>query len=162
MSSGRRIGIVLAGIGLVIALIMVVQMLADRDGDRTRPAEPATSVVVSEGRLVLPPRARQPAQLYLKIANRGTNAIYVTAVAVRQAREADFFDTSRPSPLRVENVMVEPGQVVSIEPGTRAAQVTDYSSDVVPGAMVDVDLRLSNSQTISTRARVEAYRATGT
>jgi periplasmic copper chaperone A len=156
VKTSRGVGVGLAVVGLLIAMSMVYFAFADRDAGRSFDRGSATRLVISEGRFVLPPTVEQPAELYFKIANRGEEAVYVTEVAVRQAREADFFDLSTPDPLRAANVEVEPGEMVSLEPGGLAVQVSGYTSDVVPGAAVDVDLRLGNGETVSTRAQVEA------
>jgi len=161
------IGVLVVG-GILAAILFLyppAQRVADSDTEQpTAPdfgsqADPA--VAIENARLVLPARAGNPATVYFDVRSLGQRNLVIREVNVEHAGRVGLFDAEGPQIGRIENVSIEPGATLRFAPDARHLVASDYDSNVVPGASVEVTVTLANGQTATAQANVEAGTAPG-
>ena len=123
------------------------------EGQTTAPPAPEfhQNTLVERGALVLPPVAGQPARIYFEVTDRGDeNAVCIREVAIEHPDVAKPFETRGPDMRRLANVPIHQGETVEFGLGERQVVLSDYDSDVVPGATLAMRLIFSNGEAVST------------
>ncbi|QZH74274.1 MAG: copper chaperone PCu(A)C [Erythrobacter sp.] len=140
--------------GAIIFLIAMGTEGFDADEDLRPVAETGAEVTVSNARIVLPPEAGQPAAIYFDIENLGPNSVQVVGVDVGNSVRARMADIDGPAAREARNVAVGPGETLTLGPDAELLVLSEYGSEVIPGATIPVVLTFGNSDTIAFSAPV--------
>jgi copper(I)-binding protein len=151
---------------LLPMLALSLAMLAPVACSEPAPEAPAAApegpagLAVTDGRLMLPAVAGNPAAVYFNIANTGTKNMMIRAVSVQGAGNAVMHQMGtwnrQPSMDEVMQQAVAPGQTVSFEPGALHVMVYDLADTVTAGGSAEVTLTFVGGDKLSFPAEVRA------
>ncbi|MEQ5786836.1 copper chaperone PCu(A)C [Erythrobacter sp. NFXS35] len=113
-----------------------------------------STIRVENPRIMLPERAGDGARIYLDITNVGDQTTVLSEVRLAHASATGIQEIEGPAWMPVANLPIEPGETLSLNPDGEFAVVSNYDSNVVPGAMIDVSLVFGTSATITVPAQV--------
>lgn len=145
-----------------MALILSGTMLAACGEKGSAPTENPDSkpgVKVSNGRLVLPAVAGNPAAVYFDIENTGDDFVALRAIDVAGAKETTMHETLTDNGA-AEMVALSPvnlvkGQPIKFEPGGKHAMVMGLAPAPKVGDNVEVTLTFAGGDKTSFPAKVE-------
>lgn len=162
MSSRKVLAAVLAVVAVVLGIAVIAPglgLLGGEDQVANDAPSPVDTVRIDGGRLIMPAAAGNPAALYFDATNTGEAHAHLTAVALQSGARGDFRELREAAEKPQANVEIAPGETVRLGPGGIYAAITDFGSDVVPGATVNAEVTLSDGSKVTFPARVEVAEA---
>lgn len=156
MSKRSWIGIGLAVVAIAAVVLLILPWFANDDLEAPVAPRFSAVAVIDDARVVLPPVAGGAAAIYFTISNRGKDTLFITKVEFANGSGTALAETGGVEPTRLSNQPIDPGETVRLEPGTGHVVLTDYDSNVVPGAVSEMTLTFQNGQTVKIPAKVEA------
>jgi copper(I)-binding protein len=152
--------LITAAIGSTMMLVPGVGTVESLTTETSTKAPPApdfgSSVSISDARLVLPARAGDPATVQLRVSNLGPNPVHVTGVGVQHGQGERILETTGPNMMPIEHVPVTPGGSAAFGPGSSQIVLTNYDSNVVPGAKLMLAVTFATADVISVPLTVVA------
>lgn len=150
---------ILVVVAVVAAVVWFAPLFPDDDTSAPPAPEFGSAVTVENARLVLPPEAGEPARIYFDISNMGERNVYIAEVAVEHADGVMIANIEGPVAANMANVPVNEGETVVFGPNAEQVILTDYDSNVVPGADVRMRLTFGNSESLTVPMQVYAPEA---
>lgn len=149
------VALVLGGLIATLLLAWPVWQTGTRS-DTEAPQAPdfSSTIRVGNPQIVLPERAGDPARVYFDLANVGERTVQLTEVRLAHASATEMQDTQGPAWTPVAALPVDPGATLSFNPDGQFAVISNYDSNVVPGAMIDVTLVFGTSGTVTVPTEV--------
>lgn len=148
--------LLLAGTGLALA--------ACSDGAVAPVEEGATNensgLAVTNGRMMLPPVAGNPAAVYFDIAYEGDDETTLASAYVEGAERAELHDMSKSGGSMTMGEMaplaLQPGDNASFEPGGKHVMAFDLAPELVAGGTTEVTLTLANGDKHSFDVQIQS------
>ncbi|WP_296716982.1 copper chaperone PCu(A)C [Erythrobacter sp.] len=141
-------------VGAVMLLWPLWQTATESDTEASQAPDFGSTIRVESPRIMLPERAGGAARVYLDITNIGEQTALLTEVRLAHASATGMQETEGPAWMPVANLAIEPGETLSLHPDGEFAAISNYDSNVVPGAMIDVTLVFGTSAAITVPAQV--------
>lgn len=151
---------IVGGLAAILFLVPIFQTGTDGDTEAPNALDFGSVVRVSDATFALPPRAGQPAELYFSVTNGGPKSVQLVEVTVAGEKEALMVRTDRPAPQETATVEIAEGETVRFGPDDGLVVFSEYDSDTVPGASVDVMLTFGNAEKVLFSAPVTILRTT--
>jgi copper(I)-binding protein len=143
----------------------VLSLAACQQGapDQTGATDAATAapdakpgMALSNGRLVLPVVAGNPAAAYFDLANGGTEVASLAAVSVEGATKAEMHQTVGGKMSPIDSATIEPGATLRFEPGANHVMAFELDPKLAPGGTTEITLTFANGDKLSAPLKVEA------
>jgi len=141
-------------IGALALLWPLWQTAAQSDTEAPLAPDFTSTVRLENPRIVLPGSEATAAAVYFDLTNLGKRTVHLTEVRLGRADPAGMQNKRGPAWTPVAALAVHPGETLSFEPGSKFAAVSDYRSDVVPGATVDITLVFGTSAALTVPTEV--------
>lgn len=111
-------------------------------------AAESSGLTITNGRMMLPPVAGNPAAVYFDIAYEGEGETTIASAYVAGADRAELHDMSGSSGAMVMGQMaplaLQPGERASFEPGGKHVMAFDLSPELAAGGTTEVTLTLAS------------------
>lgn len=147
---------VVAVLAVIGALLFFVPYGQDDDTSYSNAPDIASRASVENARLVLPLDAGEPARVYFDVTNRAADfTLFVTDVAVEDSLGSMIASPQGPVTTKQAKVPVSPGETVRFGAEDMPVVLTNYNSDVVPGAQVRMRLTFGDADTLTVPMTVE-------
>lgn len=132
------------------------------ESDTEAPVAPdfGSIVRVENSRIVLPGSDGTAARVYFDVTNVGDQTVQLTEVRLAHASATGMQETGGPAWMPVATLPIEPGETLSLNPDGEFVVVSNYDSNVVPGALIDVTLVFGTSATVTVPTQVFPARST--
>ena len=129
-------------------------------GEQGAPAETGPEapegIAVSNGRLMLPAVAGNPAAAYFDLANSGDRDRVIRAASVQGAGSSMMHITTETGMQETLQVMSKAGETVKFEPGGLHVMASDLADTVVAGGQAEVTVTFVGGDKVSFPAEVRA------
>lgn len=128
------------------------------DGAAAASAAPVTQsgLSVSDGRLVLPAVAGNPAAAYFTLANDGHGSRALDAVTIAGAESAEMHQTQGGSMAKVDRLESDPGTRIAFAPGGLHVMAFKLRPGLKPGDKVEMTLNFDAGDKLSVPLTVAA------
>lgn len=113
------------------------------------------TMLVQDGRLVLPAVKGHPAAAYFTLANQSGSAATLTGVSVAGAGKAEMHITQDGIMEAVPRLDIGAGQSVTFGPGGKHVMVFDVSPQLQAGGKTDITLIFANGHKLTAKAQIE-------
>lgn len=148
--------LLLIGAGLGLA---ACSESADTPVEEAAP-EDNSGLAITNGRMMLPPVAGNPAAVYFDIAYDGDAEARLASAYVEGAERAELHDMSESGGSMTMGEMaplaLQPGESASFEPGGRHVMAFDLSPELVAGGTTEVTLTLASGDKHSFEAEIRS------
>jgi len=119
-------------------------------------APSASSIDVSEARLVLPAVKGNPGAAYFTLRNATKAAVTLVGVAIEGAQKAEMHETSGGTMQPLAQVAIAPGERVSFAPAGKHVMAFNLAPTLTPGGSSAINFHFADGKTISAPLRIEA------
>lgn len=155
------VALILGGlIGTFLLFWPVFQTATESDTEAPIAPDFGSTVRVGSPRIVLPGSEGTAASVYFDVTNVGEETVHLTEVRLAHASTTDIQNRDGPTWTPVANLPIKPGATLSFNPDAEFAVISNYDSNVVPGAMIDVTLVFGTSATVTVPAKVLPAKST--
>jgi copper(I)-binding protein len=149
--------VVLAGLIGTVMLVWPLWQTGTQSDTEAPPAPDFSSTVrVENARIVLPGSDRQAARVFFDLTNIGDKTVQLTQVLLAHGDGTAMQNTQGPAWTPIAALPISPGETLSMNPQGEFVVISDYDSNVVPGAMIDLVLVFGTSASVTVPAQVFA------
>ncbi|MFT4027489.1 MAG: copper chaperone PCu(A)C [Novosphingobium sp.] len=140
----------LASLALVVPLAFLTGC-----GDNKDPAAAITAakesgeLAVTDGKLVLPAVAGNPAAAYFTLANGTKEAVSLAGASVEGATKAEMHETASGSMTSITTLTMGAGSSVTFAPGGKHLMVFGVKKSIKPGDSAKLTLLLAGGKTVT-------------
>lgn len=115
-----------------------------------------SALSVSDGRLVLPAVAGNPAAAYFTLVNNGRSTTSVAGIAIEGAETAEIHRTQGGSMAKVDRLEIHPGTEIEFAPGGLHLMVFKLKAGLKPGDTAAMTLNFADGDKLSVPLTVAA------
>lgn len=149
------LAVIVAGlIGTVMLVWPLWQTATESDTEAPVAPDFGSIIRVENPRIVLPASEGTAAMVYFDVTNVGDQTVQLTEVRLAHASATGMQDTDGPAWTPVAALPIDPGETLSLSPDGEFVVMSNYDSNVVPGAVIDVILVFGTSATVTVPTQV--------
>lgn len=143
-------------LGLAALSLSACQQQAAETADATTAPDAKPGLAVSEGRLILPVVAGNPAGIYFTLTNTGDKAGTLAAVSIDGAAKAEMHETKGGTMSPVPQIAVPAGGTVKFEPGALHVMAFELDAKLVAGGTTEMTLTFADGDKLSAPLKIES------
>lgn len=145
-----------AMLGLAALSLGACQQQPAETAEGTAAPDAKPGLAVTEGRLILPVVAGNPAGIYFTLANTGDKAGTLAAVSIDGAAKAEMHETKGGQMSPVPSVEVPAGGTVKFEPGALHVMAFELDAKLAAGGTTEMTLTFADGDKLSAPLKIEA------
>lgn len=145
-----------AMLGLAALSLSACQQQTAETADASAAPDAKPGLAVSEGRLILPVVAGNPAGIYFTLTNTGDKAGTLAAVSIDGAAKAEMHETTGGQMRAVPSIEVPAGGTVKFEPGALHVMAFDLDAKLVAGGTTEMTLTFADGDKLSAPLKIES------